>query len=63
MVFKFILQANWEGRYSTRGREVRGLGISMSCLSCVFLCTVVGKICSVISAQLGHVHTLLELRP
>ena len=40
---------------SQPGREVRykeecgagvGVGISMSCLSCVFLCTVVGKVCS-----------------
>ena len=44
MVFKFILQANWEGRY--KGEGSAGLGISMPCLSCVFLCTVVGKICS-----------------
>ena len=29
------------------GREGgAGVGISMSCLSCVFLCTVVGKVCS-----------------
>ena len=31
---------------TVEGEGGAGIGISMSCLSCVFLCTVVGKICS-----------------